>query len=369
MGWIQPTEIVNDGTYTLRASEVFEDYYVISQPYEADGEYLLIENRQPLLFDERLWAPGGVVIYHIDDNVDRQDTRGFPGQQGWPQNGNHYRVAVLQADGRYDLEKSVNDGDSDDFWNDPSQSLGPGPNNHPNTDSYAFGNVAQTGITISAFTEVEPGVWSFDVSGLGSGNPSPPTPETPTQPPATTPVPVEVETIAPTTMNGTVDVNGTDVNTTEAPTTTPTLRPSIAPSPAPSPSPTSTPSSSPSRLPPAPPLQEESKGKAGLAVGLSLGVVALAGAAYVFYKYYYTRRGGGAGTSSPSSSFDKSSPTQDEDVFDSEDVSDSDSASAASEDVLSDDDDVSSDDDDVSSDDDSDDESYSENSTNLSAIV
>ena len=70
MGWITPVEITNDGTYTLRASELYEDYFMISQPFEAEGEYLLIENRQPLLFDARLWQPGTFVFFFFSFMVD-----------------------------------------------------------------------------------------------------------------------------------------------------------------------------------------------------------------------------------------------------------------------------------------------------------
>ena len=83
---------------------------------------------------------------------------GFPGQSGWPSNGLHYHVALLQADGRYDLEKGNNRGDYADLFRYdyyigvdhlfPSESdpiLGP----FPNTDSYRQGIVSRINHFIS----------------------------------------------------------------------------------------------------------------------------------------------------------------------------------------------------------------------------
>ena len=99
---------------------------MISDPYPS-GEYLLIENRQPVLSDEKLWQPGGILIYHIDENVEGGGNRfrGGPFVDGWPGNGLHYKVALLQADGEYELEKALNQGHIGDFWK-VGQRLGPG---------------------------------------------------------------------------------------------------------------------------------------------------------------------------------------------------------------------------------------------------
>ena len=103
LGWVTPKEITQNGMYEIEASALKPDIYVISSPYPLH-EYLLIENRQPLKFDSKL-PQGGLIIWHIDGTVSFENSPGYPGQPGWPQNGNHYHVAVLQADGRYDLER------------------------------------------------------------------------------------------------------------------------------------------------------------------------------------------------------------------------------------------------------------------------
>lgn len=205
LGWATPQEVTQDGVYTLRPSALFPDYLAISAPYQ-DNEYLLIENRGAFFFDEPIWGGGGVTIYHIDLNgyTSGNFNRGGTFQADWPGNGKHYPVAVVQADGLFEIEQGINEGNADDFFKEGSV-LGPGngetenspQGTYPNTDSYANGQVIVTGLTIDEFTEVEPGVWSMRITGLGltlePGVPttSPPvaptTPEEPTASPTDTP--------------------------------------------------------------------------------------------------------------------------------------------------------------------------------------
>jgi hypothetical protein len=167
---LDPIEITTDGTYTARASALYPDVYKIDDIYPP-GEYLLIENRQPVLSDFNLWEPGGIVIYKIDENEEGNYNRGGPFVEGWPGNGAHYQVAVLQADGLYELEMALNLGGIGDFWRE-GDVLGPGNGElvatefgtYPNTDSYQGGNIEVTGLVIDQFNETESGVWSFRVT-------------------------------------------------------------------------------------------------------------------------------------------------------------------------------------------------------------
>ncbi len=172
LNWVTPVAIETDGTYTLRPSELYPDIYMISAPYPS-GEYLLLEVRRPLLFDNNLWQPGGLLIYHIDDNAagPGNQVRGFPGVSGWPGNGAHYVAALLQSDGAYGLEQAIDNGHLDDFWT-AGKTLGPGNGeqvvdsaNYPNTDSYSAG-IQVTGLIITNFVDGDDGSVSFDVSGL-----------------------------------------------------------------------------------------------------------------------------------------------------------------------------------------------------------
>lgn len=164
--WLTLQRISDDGTYTLAAAEISADAYRIDlSNYSVAAEYLVIENRQKISFDQNLWGTG-LMIYHIDDAADGMKNKGYPGQSGWPQNGNHYRVAVLPKEGKYDLERNVNYGDAGDMWQ-PGDVLGPGSGGsiHPNTDSYQGGVIQETGITIKVVSQDGTDI-TFEVTGI-----------------------------------------------------------------------------------------------------------------------------------------------------------------------------------------------------------
>lgn len=92
-----------------------------------------------------------------------QSRRGYPGSPDWPQD--HYRVAVVQADGKFEIEKGTNGGDEGDFWAVRGMVLGPG-GSQPNTDSYSTGRLRQTGLKITILSD-SGYVMLFRVEGLG----------------------------------------------------------------------------------------------------------------------------------------------------------------------------------------------------------
>ena len=174
LGWLTPIPITYDGEYSAEPSEIDADVYIIREGFP-DGEYLLIENRQALHYDALIGgqeggAKGGVVIWHVDNLVLGNRFAGGKFQDGWPANGNHYQVAVVQADEDFDLEQNVNAGEPDDFFG-PGKSIGPGETGRfPNTDSYQGGKVEKTNIRITDFNR-QALTMSFRVDGLG---PAPP---------------------------------------------------------------------------------------------------------------------------------------------------------------------------------------------------
>ena len=236
LGWLQPIEITSDGTYTMRASELYPDVYRISAGYNRSaGEFLLIENRQPLLFDINLWT-GGPLIYHVDQSAGPgNNDRGFPGMtnpDGWPGNGKHYEVALLQADGLYELEQGLSNGNAGDFWL-AGTTLGPGngesvatsSGTYPNSDSYANGKIQVTDLVITNFMEVSPMVWSFDIQGLPPAAPATPAPApvAPTPHPVFAPVPAPVPSTAAPSKHLTVSPSPTIQGETFAPTALPMM--------------------------------------------------------------------------------------------------------------------------------------------------
>lgn len=172
IGWLEPKEIKSDGEYRLRASNLYPEAYIISDPFPP-GEYLLIENRVLTSFDAQLPGRGGLLIYHVDEEMGcGQECPGWPGLFSWPYD--HYKVALLQADGSYDLEKGINTGDGGDYFSHPRELLPGTSGKYPNTDSYQYGELTSTGLSITEISE--PGeTMTFRVSGLGTVEEASPT--------------------------------------------------------------------------------------------------------------------------------------------------------------------------------------------------
>jgi len=254
MGFVkEPIEITKSGTYTARPSNGQPDIYAIKKGYQ-DGEMLLLENRQNIGYDSSLWT-GGILIYHIDETEGHNGNKnhGFPGQtdvpekgQSWPSNGLHYAIALLQADGDYDLENALNNGDRGDFFRKSNQKLGPGngelvateEGTYPNTDSYAFGDIQTTGITIDDFRETPDGsgIFTFRVTFADEPiSPSAPPTKLPTKRPTKEPTgkPTEVPT----------------QSMTKTPFKSPTKQPSEKPTKSPTKLPTAALTKSPAELP------------------------------------------------------------------------------------------------------------------------
>jgi M6 family metalloprotease-like protein len=247
-GWLKPIEITDNGEYFIEASAISPCVYIIRHMFAQD-EYLLIENRQPIGYDSDLWG-GGLLIWHIDDNVENNDNAGYPGLEGWPGNGIHYRVAVLAADRKYHLERGINQGNNGDFWTKGDE-LSPGPTDYeasnfseyPNTNSYT--NVV-TGIRIYDISASKT-VMSFKVEGIV---PLGPPTLTPSRPPTPRPTPTP---FAPSSMpSGTHSIHPSSIPSNFA-TSTPTRVPSHFPTQRPNMRPSNIQSSDPSILSSSPP--------------------------------------------------------------------------------------------------------------------
>jgi M6 family metalloprotease-like protein len=113
LGWVTPFRIMSDvGGSVMEAVEsggdVFQFLGRLSEG--GTGEYFLLENRQQAGFDAAL--PGsGLLLWHIDETRTGNNYEWYPGCTTC---SSHYKVALIQADNRYDLEKKQNRGDAGD---------------------------------------------------------------------------------------------------------------------------------------------------------------------------------------------------------------------------------------------------------------
>lgn len=218
MGWVdfhRPTPGVNTIEATQVQNATHPQVYIVTDGFP-DNEFLLIENRQPMGFDSIL-PQGGLAIWHIDLTKGRSSSRfkrshnreGHPWQENWPQNGNHYGTALLQADGLFDLERFQNQGDEFDLFhaggvNEITPCLDPNNCQQPNTDSYQGGVVGHTDVYITDISISGP-IMTFNYN-LG-----PPTDE-PTESP--TPAPSFRRATPAPTLKATVPPNATVAATT-----------------------------------------------------------------------------------------------------------------------------------------------------------
>ncbi|MFQ5591743.1 MAG: M6 family metalloprotease domain-containing protein [Phycisphaerae bacterium] len=146
LGWLTPTVISVPGVYQAMAVETSATVYRVDAGFPPD-EYLLIENREPMGHESAM-PQGGLAVFHIDDTSGYSD-EGYPGQPGWPENGNHYRVSLLQADGLYNLERGHNRGDAGDPYHGGVGGVSAiNSSTVPNTDAYQGGNAFPTGNSI-----------------------------------------------------------------------------------------------------------------------------------------------------------------------------------------------------------------------------
>ncbi len=123
------------------------------------NEYYLIENRQKSGRDGGL-PDAGLAIWHIDTQGSNNN------QQMTPQS--HYEVTLVQADGDWDLENNVNNGDSTDLWAAPTYTECT-PETSPNTnwwDGTASGLVV-TGVSAAGAVMTFDFGYGADCNGNG----------------------------------------------------------------------------------------------------------------------------------------------------------------------------------------------------------
>jgi hypothetical protein len=147
LGFGQSQQLVfNLSQATLPAVESDPTIYRAWTNGNSGNEYFLIENRQRTGYDTYLPA-AGLLLWHIDDNM------GSNSNEWWPGCGysSHYNVALVQADGLWDLEHGNDQGDTGDPFPGASNIRQINGSGALNTNSYAGAttNVALANISNS----------------------------------------------------------------------------------------------------------------------------------------------------------------------------------------------------------------------------
>lgn len=135
-GWATARNSTSTGMLTIADVKTSRTVYKLWKDGAASREYFLMENRQRSGFDAHL--PGdGLLIWHIDENVSTN------------MNESHYKVGLMQADGRRDLEKHPalgNRGDAGDAY--PGTNSNRKFNNTSNPSSKAY-NGRATSVSVT----------------------------------------------------------------------------------------------------------------------------------------------------------------------------------------------------------------------------
>jgi M6 family metalloprotease-like protein len=148
LGWLTPQPITSGipSQVTIppahaRASAL---QFGTGSPGSPEAEYFLVENRQKSSFDAAL--PGsGLLVWHIAERAANNDRECYPG--GPPCLFQQYKVAVVQADRLWDLEKKNNFGDAGDVFPGSTNNTSFNDRSRPDSRYYSGFN---SGVSISA---------------------------------------------------------------------------------------------------------------------------------------------------------------------------------------------------------------------------
>jgi immune inhibitor A len=143
-GWATVVDQLDQDNLQIEDVKTGKKVYRLWQNGVAGTEYFLLENRQKSLYDKEL--PGeGLLVWHVDDTI--QDNS----------NEIHPKVALVQSDGKEDLEKGNNRGDTGDPFPGSAgvtaftPTTDPGSTSYSNQDSCVrLENISAPGATMTA---------------------------------------------------------------------------------------------------------------------------------------------------------------------------------------------------------------------------
>jgi M6 family metalloprotease-like protein len=157
LGFTSPTNVVANINNALIASvEGGGDIYRLWSSGGLGDEYFLMENRQRTGYDSYL-PSSGLLIWHIDETQSGNDNQWYPGYEA----SGHYRVALEQADGLFEMEKNISSGNAGDPFPGSSAHTSFSPASLPSTNSYggentmmAISNISPSAATMTASLQV-----------------------------------------------------------------------------------------------------------------------------------------------------------------------------------------------------------------------
>ncbi len=112
-GWSTSLTTLTTAVANLPVTAGVNQFYKVNRP-SYPNEYYLIENRQRTGRDASL-PDTGLAIWHVDTNGSNNNQQMTPTQ--------HYYTTLVQADGRWDLENGIGQGDATDLWSAPDHVL------------------------------------------------------------------------------------------------------------------------------------------------------------------------------------------------------------------------------------------------------
>ncbi len=149
LGWTDPAVAAGETTVSLRPAALFPDLVRVNTP--VPGEYFLLEYRAPVGADASLEG-NGVLIWHADDRAVYNNLYECMGLCALKP-----RLALVQADGRNDLEHKLKMSDPADFFPGPG-----GGHAVVGADTGAGGNPF-AGATTLSFSGMPTGVRVSDI--------------------------------------------------------------------------------------------------------------------------------------------------------------------------------------------------------------
>jgi len=141
-GWVSTVNhVTNQSNVAIEDVKTGFQVHRLWKNGASGNEYFLVENRQKVQFDKFL-PNSGLLVWHVDDAISSNT------------NEAHYKVALMQADGKKDMELNHNRGDSGDSFPGSTNNHTFNDSSNPNSKSYAGSPTCVSVTNVSASASV-----------------------------------------------------------------------------------------------------------------------------------------------------------------------------------------------------------------------